>query len=144
MTLLKRVEALEAAGPPPADLLDDTPPPTSHPPPSQPDHPEPQIVGEVRTAMGAMETRMAKLEELAKKIHKTVLPDMRKEVRACLGPTAKAAASAMKNSLNSYSLNNTLTKLTKRVANIENAEGPQPSNRLLREILVERGYKRDF
>ena len=46
----------------------------------------------MQEGMEALAERMDALEDMAQKFKSRTLPDMRKEVRAALGPSAKAAA----------------------------------------------------
>ena len=73
----------------------------------------------MQEGMEALAERMDALEDMAQKFKSRTLPDMRKEVRAALGPSAKAAAKMAQNHISVQSLYNTMEILRHQIKNLE-------------------------
>ncbi len=98
----------------------------------------------IHAALEALAERMDALEHMADYFKKRTLPDMRKEVRSALGPTAKIAAKMVNHPYSIYSLYITIETIRAQMKNLEQGKGIHVGNRAIRALLLEKGWVRDM
>ena len=88
--------------------------------------------------------RVKEVEKQMNRFKKETFPQIQAEVHAVLGPAADAAGKVVNSRVTLIGCNNSIVRLRQRLDQLEECKGAPRANKLLNQILVERGERTDW